>query len=156
MSLNPGAELGRDLHVPFINQPVFDEAAFSIFLVVQLAAIAPIYGERSLHFAAIEAGLMTQLLETAAGEQQIGLCQIGDMNFEPIRCLFDLEASHVLVHSLLGGRIDLARDEISGDLQQMSHPADRMLEKILQLSPDEVEALLAANESLDISPNDQA
>jgi hypothetical protein len=63
------------------------------------------YGERSVHFATIEAGLICQLLETAAPKHGIGLCQIGSLEFPRIRALFDLEESHVLVHSLLGGRI---------------------------------------------------
>jgi hypothetical protein len=89
-----------------INRPIFEEAAFSIFFVAQLSAIAPMYGERSMHYATIEAGLMAQLLETSAPACGIGLCQIGDLDFKRIRDLFALDQSHVLVHSLLGGLAD--------------------------------------------------
>ena len=64
------------------------------------------YGERGMHFATIEAGAMTQLLETAAPACGIGLCQIGGLDFKKIRQLFALDESHVLVHSLLGGQAD--------------------------------------------------
>ena len=107
--LSAGAQVDRNVHWP-ANRPIFDEAAFSIFLIAQLSAIAPLYGEESLHFATIEAGLMSQLLETIAPVHCIGLCQIGSLDFARIRHLFALGEDHVLVHSLLGGLVDDARD----------------------------------------------
>jgi SagB-type dehydrogenase family enzyme len=104
--ISPGAELEGCIHEPFINKPIFDGAAFSIFLIAQLKAIAPLYGDRSMHYATLEAGLIAQLLEMSAPTNRIGLCQIGDMDFERIHHLFALEESHVLIHSLLGGQID--------------------------------------------------
>lgn len=100
------AELDGYIHEPFTNKPIFEDAAFSIFLIAQLNAIAPLYGERSLHYATLEAGLITQLLEMTAPLSRVGLCQVGDVDFERIRHLFALEKSHVLIHSLLGGQID--------------------------------------------------
>jgi hypothetical protein len=88
-----------------INRPVFDQAAFSIFLVAQMKAIAPVYAERARDFALIEAGLITQLLEASASRHRIGLCQIGLVDFDAIRDLFQLEESHLFLHSLLGGAI---------------------------------------------------
>ena len=64
-----------------------------------------------MHYATIEAGLIAQLLETAAPACSIGLCQIGKLNFHRIRHLFLLDQSHVLVHSLLGGLIDSGKSE---------------------------------------------
>jgi SagB-type dehydrogenase family enzyme len=99
-------DLDRGIYHPFINAPIFDEAAFAIFLIAQLKAIAPMYGERSLHFATLEAGEMTQLLESTAPGAGIGLCQIGTLDFQRVRHLFALDEGHMLAHSLLGGRID--------------------------------------------------
>jgi thioester reductase-like protein len=95
----------RDLHW-WSNRAIFDDASFSIFLIAQLDAVGPLYGERSLHFATLEAGLMAQLLEMAAANAGLGLCQTGDLDFAPIKKLFALDDSHVLVHSLMGGPIE--------------------------------------------------
>lgn len=94
-----------------VNRPVFHEAAFAIFLIAQLKAIVPLYGERSRHYATIETGLMTQLLELAACDHGIGLCQIGDLDFSRIRGLFTLDEGHMLFHSMLGGAINLQNTE---------------------------------------------
>ena len=88
-----------------INRPIFEEASFGIFLVADLSAIMPVYGEQSLHYATIEAGLMAQLLEETAPYCDIGLCQIGQIDFNKIRYLFKLKDSHTLIHSLLGGNL---------------------------------------------------
>jgi pyochelin synthetase len=101
--ISPAAELDRSIHEPFINAPLFDGAAFSIFLIAQLNAITPIYGGRGLHFATIEAGLITQLLEMSCSANGIGLCQVGAIDFERIRHLFALDDSHMLIHSMVGG-----------------------------------------------------
>jgi hypothetical protein len=60
----------------------------------------------SWHFAALEAGAIAQLLEQSALQHQIGLCQIGLLNFDRIRPLFALDENCRLVHSLLGGLIE--------------------------------------------------
>ena len=39
----------------------------------------------------IEAGLISQLLESSGTANRIGLCQIGDLDFQPLRHLFALE-----------------------------------------------------------------
>ncbi|HEX2186626.1 MAG TPA: amino acid adenylation domain-containing protein, partial [Chloroflexota bacterium] len=111
VSLHPGAQLDRSIHVPFINTPIFDQAAFSLFLVAELEAIAPGYGEQSMRFATLEAGIMAHLLETAAPRAGLGLCQVGSVEFERIRQHFDLRQSHVLIHSLLGGLAPSAAEQ---------------------------------------------
>ena len=63
------------------------------------------YGERSIEFAIVEGGYMSQLLMMNAPNYQIGLCPVGSLDFDQIRHLFDLHESHLLVHSLMGGRI---------------------------------------------------
>jgi amino acid adenylation domain-containing protein len=149
VSLHPGAEIDRSIHIPFINTPIFDEAAFSVFLVAQIDAIGPGYGEQSLRFVTLEAGVMAHLLESAAPAAGLGLCQIGSLEFDRIRHLFDLDRTHVLIHSLLGGLVDHGRDdgaegaddEARGDLGKVAST----LERIKKLSAEEVRALLDAN-----------
>jgi SagB-type dehydrogenase family enzyme len=55
------------IHYPG-NQEMFLESAFSIFFIGYQKAIEPMYGERSLHYSILEAGIMSQLLEEAAIE----------------------------------------------------------------------------------------
>jgi pyochelin synthetase len=97
--LDPG------VHEPLVNRAIFEAAAFSIFLVAQVDAIAPLYGDAAMHFAAIEAGLICQLLETHGPDTAIGLCQIGALNFEPLRDAFGLVDGQELVHSMVGGYV---------------------------------------------------
>jgi SagB-type dehydrogenase family enzyme len=88
------------------NDEIFDEAAFAIFLIADLDAISPMYGVRSRDFCMIEAGLMAQLLETSSFDYQIGLCQIGALDFPKIRQMFRLKNSHEYLHCVLGGRVN--------------------------------------------------
>lgn len=85
------------------NRAVFDRAAFVIFLIGQMQAIEPLYGELARDFCLLEAGYMSQLLMMVAPAHQIGLCPIGAMEFEPVRPFFHLEESHVFLHLLFGG-----------------------------------------------------
>jgi amino acid adenylation domain-containing protein len=109
--VEPGAVLDRRVHF-VANRAAFDECAFSIFLVCDLSAIAPLYGTKSLDFARIEAGSMSQLLESRAAELGLGLCGIGHLEEAPVRELLHLENSDVLVYSLIGGRVDWEEGEI--------------------------------------------
>jgi amino acid adenylation domain-containing protein len=103
--LTAAVELDARRYDRFVNRPMAEQAAFAVYLVAEMAAISPLYGEDSLRFATIEAGAMAQLLEQDAGAVEIGLCQIGGVDFDPVRDLLGLADSHRLVHSLLGGPI---------------------------------------------------
>jgi amino acid adenylation domain-containing protein len=107
--LAAGVELPAEAHDAFVNRPVFEEAAFSIFLISRMAAVAPIYGKHSLPFATLEAGYLGQLLMMTAPACGLGLCPVGIMNFDLVRQHFALDESHVLVHSLLGGAVEDGR-----------------------------------------------
>ena len=111
-----GEHIDRGVHAP-TNLAVFDASAFSIFLVAQMRAITPLYGEMGRHYATIEAGLMTQLLEMSAPTNHLGLCQVGSLDFDRIRDMFDLEESHVLLHSLVGGPIDESQTTLKAFLE---------------------------------------
>ena len=148
VSIVPGAQIDRSIHIPFVNTPIFDEAAFSIFFIAQIDAIGPGYGEQSLRFVTLEAGVIAHLLETAAPAADLGLCQIGSVDFDRIRHQFDLDPTHVLLHSLLGGLVEPGR----GESAELTPPDGRpdagkvanALERIKRLSPDEVRVLLNA------------
>jgi len=106
--LAPEVELSARIHEPLLNRPIFEQAGFSIFLIPQLNAIAPLYGDASLRFATLEAGHMGQVLMTFAPAYGVGLCPIGDVEFGPLRAMFDLDDGNVLVHSFVGGPIDVS------------------------------------------------
>ncbi len=95
----------RELYDPLINRPVFDNAAFAVYLVAELASIGAMYRERALHYSTLEAGHITQLLEMTAPNLGIGLCQIGGLETDEFVKLLDLQDTHLLLHGLLGGGI---------------------------------------------------
>ncbi len=102
-------ELGRDRVLDpdaydyFVNRPVFESGAFALFLVAELAAIEPLYGEASLGFCQIEAGGMAQLLTMTAAEHGLGLCGIGSVEQTAVTALLSLSPTHRLIYSMVGG-----------------------------------------------------
>ena len=148
VALVPGAALDRGIYDPFVGRPVFDEAAFALFLVAQLRAVAPLYGELAPLYAAIESGLIAQLLESDAPAAGLGLCQIGGVDFARVRDRFALDDGHLLIHSLVGGRVAGGDqgDELGGAAASAGEatPGERLLDRVAELAPAEVAALLAA------------
>ncbi len=108
--LSPKTVIERRIHGE-INQSVFDESAFSLFLIGQLSAIAPLYGELARDFCLLEAGYMSQLLMSVVPASLIGLCPVGSLDFAAIQDLLALDSSHILLHSFLGGRIEPEKTE---------------------------------------------
>ena len=80
-----------------VNQDVFAQAAFVLFLVSRQA--------EGRHGAMLEAGRRAQLLEAEAPGQRVGLTQIGGLRFDAVRGLLGLEEEAELLHTLLGGRL---------------------------------------------------
>ncbi|MEE8525744.1 MAG: amino acid adenylation domain-containing protein, partial [Thermoanaerobaculia bacterium] len=129
VTLRAGAEIDPAVHPPG-NREIFERAAFSVFLIADLAAVTPLYGEIGRHFVTLEAGLMSQLLETAAPLSGLGLCQLGSLDFAPLRPLFDLGPQHLLLHSLVGGAVDSATDPRDGYLREVADEA-RLVEDLV-------------------------
>jgi SagB-type dehydrogenase family enzyme len=112
------------------NQAVFDQGAFWLFLVGELEAIAPLYGDRARDFCLLEAGYMGQLLMDEAPRRRLGLCPIGYLVFDELQTLFGLRPSQVLLHTLAGGGIDPVQTQ--GWLQAASPQRPRSLEEQLR------------------------
>ncbi|MBD2305376.1 amino acid adenylation domain-containing protein [Chroococcidiopsis sp. FACHB-1243] len=151
--LTPNVDIDRGVHIPFINTPMFDECAFSIFFIADLDAIGPGYGERGIHFVTLESGIMAHQLEVSAPSYGIGMCQVGSIAFERIRPWFKLKDTHILIHSTLGGYVDSSRSS-RPDLSKTSGQtpekmAVELLERIESLSPSEVKGLLEAYQQLE-------
>ncbi|HJP04030.1 MAG: hypothetical protein CL799_04650 [Chromatiales bacterium] len=95
----------RSLYDPLINRPIFDKAAFALYLVAELGSIGAMYNERALHYSTLEAGHITQLLEMRAPETGLGLCQVGGLETAEFAEVLGLTDSHLLLHGLLGGAL---------------------------------------------------
>ena len=90
-----------------VEPALFAGAGAAVFLVARLAAIAPLYGDLSRRFVAIEAGLMTALLAEAAAGQGLALSPAGSLP-GALRGLLALEESHLPLQALLLGAPDPA------------------------------------------------
>src|SRR5690606_14271400 len=90
----------------FINYPVYDKAKFSIFLVADLNAIEPIYGNTAYEYSLLEAGAMAQLLRMTAPKYDLGLCPIGQIDSKKLNEICQLSEKHIVLHTLLAGIID--------------------------------------------------
>ncbi|MGW8361252.1 amino acid adenylation domain-containing protein [Streptomyces wedmorensis] len=105
VTLAEGATLDAGIHAAH-NRAVFEGAGFAVFLVADLDAIEPLYGPLARDLCLLEAGYMGQVLMDRVAGTDIGLCPIGALSFGPVGPLLALGERHVLVHSLLGGRVD--------------------------------------------------
>ncbi|MDR9750405.1 amino acid adenylation domain-containing protein [Pseudomonas sp. SZMC_28357] len=99
--------LDPDTYDYFVNRPVYENAAFALFFIADLAAIQPLYGERSHDFCHIETGAMAQLLSMTAVEHGLGLCGTGVIEEQQLPGLFELGPDHRLIYSMVGGRRSL-------------------------------------------------
>ena len=104
-AISPEARLDRAIHAP-PNRAIFDGAAFSLFLVGDMSAIQPMYGDLARDFCVLEAGYMSQLLMTTAPGYRVGLCPIGGVDFASVREAFGLEEKQIYLHCLVGGATD--------------------------------------------------
>jgi amino acid adenylation domain-containing protein len=149
-NISPDARLDRAAYSRLINRPIFDEAAFAIYFIAQIKAIAPMYADHSMPYCLLEAGYMSQLLMEESPQFNIGLCAIGDLDFHSIRSLFQLEDTHTMVHSLLGGRIDARQMETLENEQSVDASGEenlyRIIKRVKDLSESEVKKLLDAND----------
>ncbi|WP_333739515.1 amino acid adenylation domain-containing protein [Streptomyces sp. IBSBF 2806] len=106
------AEPGIDRTVHFsYNRPVFDRAAFEVFLISEPRGIEPLYGEESELYLAVEAGYMGQLLMSGQRESGVGLCAVGSLAFDRVRDAFRLHPGQRLLHAFLAGPLPQEKQE---------------------------------------------
>ncbi|GAX45365.1 peptide synthetase [Tolypothrix sp. NIES-4075] len=139
------------------NQSIFEQSAFSVFLIGQLSAISPMYGELAMNFCLLEAGHMGQLLMSNAAAYSIGLCPIGNLEFSKLRELFKLESTHNLLYSFVGGKIDSSQTKrwfSSNSGQKANSISDELREYLRQKLPEYmVPKSFMQLEALPLTPN---
>ncbi|MEO0686513.1 MAG: phosphopantetheine-binding protein, partial [Cyanobacteria bacterium J06649_11] len=131
-------ESAIDNQVYSSNQEIFEKSGFSLFLIAELAAITPVYGDKSRDFCMLEAGYISQLLMETAPDFDIGLCPIGVLEFEIIREWFNLQSTQILLHSFVGGKIDpiWTQQWMSSEPQQSMSTSERLRQYLQQKLPD--------------------
>lgn len=136
--------LNNEAQVPInvdygINQAAFEQAGFSVFLVAQMNAITPLYGNKARDMALLEAGYASQLLMECAPQQNLGLCPIGGKSLKQIQDLLQLNEQSEVLHGLLGGAID---PEWSNQWQAMSSQGSSSMNNLQQWMRDRLPAYM--------------
>lgn len=104
MPVAPEVELNSGFHAG-PNQSIADRAAFTLFMVADMAVISPFYGQEAVwHFSVMEAGTLCHLLEEDAPRYGLGLCQLGMADFSVVASHFQLSPHHRYVHCTVGAR----------------------------------------------------
>jgi amino acid adenylation domain-containing protein len=105
LTIFKGEVLSSNNFVPFVYSPIFDNASFFIFFIMDKEIIGSLYGEEAQNLSTLEAGYLAQLLITSATISGLGLHPVGVFDFEPLQHYLGLKDSQHYVHSLLGGAI---------------------------------------------------
>ena len=147
-------------HLP-VNREIFARAAFTIYLIGDLATVASTYGEWAEPFCLLEAGAIGQLLMSAGAGHGIGLCPIGQIR-EGSR--LPLGPGRRLLHALLGGPVAAGQRDVAAFLAEASrgtsslaatlraHLRERLPEPMVPASWTFLDALpLSANGKVDRS-----
>ncbi|MBB5953765.1 amino acid adenylation domain-containing protein [Saccharothrix tamanrassetensis] len=103
--LSNGGTLDRTAHFVY-NRPVYERAAFEIFLVGQAKAVRPLYDQDADRYLALEAGYLGQLLMSGQAARDLGLCPIGGVAAAPMREALKLDPDHVFLQAFLGGPVE--------------------------------------------------
>ncbi|MCG8314522.1 MAG: amino acid adenylation domain-containing protein [Pseudomonadales bacterium] len=119
---NVNVEWGR-------NQQIHDSCGFGIFLIANMKAITPMYGDGARDLALIESGYVAQALMDEAPDLALGTCPIGGSVLNDIhKQLFsENDSDHLVLHGLLGGAIDPNWNESWQALSQQG-PGDSIAE----------------------------
>ncbi|MBK5304161.1 MULTISPECIES: non-ribosomal peptide synthetase [Gammaproteobacteria] len=99
-------------HYP-ANQLMAAATSFTLFLVADLSAISPLYGDAGRDMNLIEAGAMLQLLMTDCQNYGINLRPIGGVVFDGARDALQLSSRHLLLHTILAGASPQAAHQLS-------------------------------------------
>ena len=92
-------DITSDAHY-FTNKDIFNGSAFSFYFVYNAGVTMPRYSGAGYLYSLIDTGIMVSTLTQVCQKVNIGLCSIGDMNFEKIRSYFKLGKNQVFLHTV--------------------------------------------------------
>ena len=138
IKLKDDSEFDANLFPPG-NREIFEEAAYTLFLIGNLDAIKPMYGPLTDRFCYIEAGIISQMLDNSAIENGLGFCQIGNVEFDALREKFVLDDRYKYLHCMIGGEIDNSKDKYQALIDDMS--GYKIMEKSTEDENDYLEVL---------------
>ena len=112
-------EITSDAHY-FTNKNIFNSSAFSFYFIYNAAVTMPRYSGAGYLYSLIDTGIMVSTLTEVCEKLNLGLCSIGDMNFEKIRANFKLDKNQVFIHTVEGG--------IKENDDELLIPEDKLIE----------------------------
>ncbi|MBP3196042.1 MAG: SagB family peptide dehydrogenase, partial [Butyrivibrio sp.] len=84
----------------YTNKKIFSSSAFTVYFVYNAAVTMPKYSGAGIMYACIDTGIMAEQLVNISEMLGIGTCSIGNIDFEKISHLFNLNKNQVLLHSV--------------------------------------------------------
>lgn len=82
------------------NKEIFKSSSITLYMIYNAEANMPIYKGNGYYYAAIDTGIMVETLSYYCELNELGICSIGDMNFDSISGYFDLNRNQVFMHSV--------------------------------------------------------
>ena len=143
--VNENAVIDSGAHY-YTNKSIFNSSAVSIFLLYNAEVTMPKYSSLGYFYACIDVGIMVATLTYIAELLEIGVCSIGNMNFDKISEYFNLTPEQVWIHTIeIGLKPDRKNKEATSPLvcEQISE------ETVEDEEAFEVQDMLAATASSD-------
>lgn len=82
------------------NKKIFKSSAITIYIVYNAEASMPVYGGDGYFYASIDTGIVVATLTQICEKLNLGLCSIGDMNFDVIKDKFCLNHNQSFLHNI--------------------------------------------------------
>nr|WP_279233597.1 non-ribosomal peptide synthetase [Clostridium estertheticum] len=80
------------------NKEVYKSSAISVFFIYNAETNMPKYGTMAYFYACVDSGIMISTLTNAAEMIGMGVCTVGNMNFESIKNYFKLNKNQLFLH----------------------------------------------------------
>lgn len=82
------------------NKEIFKSSSITFYLVYNATANMPVYKGNGYYYAAIDTGIMVETLTYFCESNDLGVCSVGDMNFDSIAGHFNLSPNQIFMHSV--------------------------------------------------------